>query len=246
VNDSISATSPAWPTRWPKTSFTGVWTWLIAGFIAGLFVVVFLMSLKNPPPQNVSAVEVNIVIGIQFVVDGLLVGLVLLTLPALAKFSLRELGFRAPTLATLGIALFGFAAMFVVANGSATLIDHFTKGQHPQDIVQLFKNLHDPASIAIFAAFAAIFAPIAEETLFRIFFFNLGLRYGGFWGGAILSGVLFGIAHGDPYAALPLALGGMVLCGVYYWSRNAYASMISHALFNSLSIVVLLISPKVS
>ena len=57
-----------------------------------------------------------------------------------------------------------------------------------------------------------MFAPFAEETFFRIFFFNLGLRYGGFWGGAVLSGVLFGIAHGDLYAALPLALGGMVLC----------------------------------
>ena len=45
--------------------------------------------------------------------------------------------------------------------------------------------------------------------------------------------------HGDVYAALPLALGGIVLCGVYYLSRNAYASMISHALFNGLSIVLL-------
>ena len=60
----------------------------------------------------------------------------------------------------------------------------------------------------------------------------------------MLSGVLFGIAHGDPYAAIPLALGGIVLCAVYYLSRNAYASMISHALFNSFSIVLLLFFPQ--
>jgi hypothetical protein len=72
------------------------------------------------------------------------------------------------------------------------------------------------------------------------------VRYGGFWGGAILSGVLFGIAHGDIFAAIPLALGGVVLCGVYYRTGNIFAPMISHALFNALSIVALLFIPKVA
>ena len=246
MNDSTSPTSPVWPTRWPKGSFSGVWTWLIAGFIAGLFIVVFILSLKNPAPQNISALEVNFVIAIQFVVDGLLTALVLATLPVLSKFSLRELGFRMPTRSTLIIAFVGAVLMVVVANGSATLIDYVAKAEHPQDIVQMFKHLHDPGTIAFFAAFAVVFAPIAEETLFRLFFFNLGLRYGGFWAGAILSGILFGLAHGDPYAAIPLALGGVVLCGVYYRSRNAFASMISHSLFNAVSIVALLVTPKVS
>jgi membrane protease YdiL (CAAX protease family) len=62
----------------------------------------------------------------------------------------------------------------------------------------------------------------------------------------VLSGVLFGIAHGDIYAALPLALGGIVLCAVYYRTRNAFAPMISHALFNGLSIVALLVAPGIT
>ena len=41
-------------------------------------------------------------------------------------------------------------------------------------------------------------------------------------------------------------LGGMVLCGVYYRTGNAFAPMISHALFNALSIVALLAWPKLS
>ena len=133
--------------------------------------------------------------------------------------------------------------MVAVANGSEWLINFSSKNQHFQDVVQMFKHLHDPGTILIFIAFAVIFAPFVEETIFRIFFFNLGMRYGGFWGGAILSGILFGIAHGDPYAAVPLALGGIVLCAVYYRTRNAYASMISHALFNGLAIVLLLAFP---
>jgi membrane protease YdiL (CAAX protease family) len=246
VNDSTSATSPAWPTRWPKNSFTGVWTWLLAAFVAGLFVLAFVAGLRTTSVPVVSPVEFDALIGLQFVLEGLLVIIVLVALPRLSKFSLRELGFRALPRRHIGTALLGALAMVLVANGGATLIDYLFHSQHQQDIVQIFKTLHDPVTIAIFALFAVVFAPFAEETFFRVFFFNLGLRWGGFWVGAVLSGVLFGIAHGDLYAALPLALGGIVLCAVYYRSENAYASMISHAIFNALSIAALLFIPKVT
>jgi len=133
--------------------------------------------------------------------------------------------------------------MVVVANGLASLIDAAAHAKHQQDVVEVFRNLHDRTAVAVFAFFAIVFAPLAEETLFRVFFFNLGLRYGGFWMGAVISGTLFGMAHGDAYAAIPLALGGVILCYVYYRTRNAWASMISHGIFNALSILALLFAP---
>jgi uncharacterized protein len=134
--------------------------------------------------------------------------------------------------------------MALVANGLASLIEQFMHVQHQQDVVELFKGLHDRTAIWVFATFAILFVPFAEETFFRVFFFNLGMRYGGFWTGAIVSGVLFGMAHGDVYAAVPLALGGMILCYVYYRTKNAWASMISHGIFNALSIGALLFAPS--
>lgn len=246
MNDSISAISPVWPTRWPKDSFTSLWTWVLAGFITLLLVGAFVAQLMNPPPQKISPFEIDAVIALQFIIDGALIALVLATLRPLSHFSLGDLGFRAPGIVTVGTAIAGAVAMIVIANGSAALIHYLARNEHQQDIVAIFRELHDPTSIAIFATFAIVFAPFAEETLFRLFFFNLGLRYGGFWFGAALSGVLFGIAHGSLIDALPLALGGIVLCGVYYRTRNAFAPMISHALFNSFSIVALLVAPKVT
>ena len=247
MNDSTSATLPVWPTRWPKNSFTGVGTWLLAVAVAVLFVFLpFIAGLKTSRVPAVTPFELDALIVAQTVLEGLLVLIVLLALPRLSKFSLRELGFRRPNTSAIGIALVGALAMVIVANGGASLIDYLAHSEHQQDIVQIFKDLHDRTTIAIFAGFAVIFAPFAEETIFRVFFFNLGLRYAGFWGGAVLSGVLFGMAHGDLYAALPLALGGIVLCAVYYRTRNAYTSMVSHALFNALSIVLLLALPKVT
>ena len=246
MNDSTSATSPAWPTRWPKNSFTGFWSWLLAAVIALLFIALFFFSLKNQVSTKMDPALFDIGLVAQFLLEGVLVAIVLAALPKMSKFSLRELGFRMPTPGNIGIALLGAVAMALVANGGATLIDYLAHSQHQQDIVEIFKQLHDTTTIVLFAVFAIVFAPFAEETFFRLLFFNLGLRYGGFWAGAILSGVLFGIAHGDLYAAIPLALGGIVLCGVYYRTRNIIASMFSHALFNTLSIVVLLAAPKLS
>lgn len=246
MNDSPSPTSPSWPTRWPKDSFTGFWTWALAFVLVAVFATGFVITLLKGSSVSYSGITPLLLyasLALQAVLEGALVAAIVIALPRLSKFSLRELGFRSPTWSTIGAALLGTVAMVVVANGLASLIDQVLHVKHQQDVVELFKSLHDPVAIWVFAFFAIVFAPIAEETFFRLYFFNLGMRYGGFWVGAILSGVLFGMAHGDVYAALPLALGGVILCYVYYRTRNAWASMITHCLFNALSIAALLFAP---
>lgn len=245
MNDSISTISPAWPTRWPKDSFTSIWAWLLAAFVAALLVAAFFAEVSSPPMQarRINPAVFDVAVFAQLFLEGLLVAGVLAALPRISKFSLRQLGFRRPSAATVAFGVLGAIAMVAVADGGEALVDRFTHAVHHQQSVEIFKALHDPATIAVFAFVAVVAAPIAEESIFRVFFFNFGLRFGGFWAGAALSSVLFGLAHGDLYAALPLALGGVVLCFVYYRSRNAFASMISHALFNAFTIVALLTVP---
>ncbi|MEO6834480.1 MAG: CPBP family intramembrane glutamic endopeptidase [Candidatus Tumulicola sp.] len=248
MNDSTSTISPAWPTRWPKDSFKSVAAWLLAAFMAALFLAVFVAGIRSSALslRSITPTLIDLSIAVQLVLEGGLVAGLLAALPGLSKFGLRELGFSRPGAATVWTAVAGAVAMAIVANGSASLIDYFGHAKHQQDTVAIFKGLHDPATIAAFAIFAIAFAPIAEETIFRVFFFNFGLRFGGFWGGTLSSAALFGLAHGDLYAALPLALGGVVLAFVYYRTRNAFAPMISHALFNALSIVALLTVPNLA
>lgn len=248
MNDSTSPTSPDWPTRWPKDSFSGAGAWLLAIFIVVLLLLAFAGGIRGSGALShaIDPALLDAAIGLQFVLEGALVAGVLYALPVISKFSLRDLGFRVPDLRALTIAVAGAIVMAIVSDGGASLIDKFAHTQHQQEAVEIFRALHDRTTIAIFAAFAVIFAPFAEETIFRAFFFNFGLRYGGFAGGAIVSGVLFGLAHGDFYEALPLALGGVVLCYVYYATRNAIAPMVAHGLFNALSIVALLAFPKLS
>ena len=250
MNDSTSTISPVWPTRWPKDSFTGPWTWILAVIVASIFVGTFLLGVKQSTSdvslRGLPPVLIYLSLLITFVLEGGVLLVVLLSLPSISKFSLAELGFRRPGRTAVLGGLAGAIAMIVIANGGASLIDYLAHSKHEQDVIELFRGLHDPTAIVVFTLFACVFAPFAEETIFRVFFFNLGLRYGGFWAGAIVSGVLFGLAHGDLFAALPLAVGGMILCYVYFRTRNAYASMISHALFNGFSIVALLVTPGIT
>lgn len=172
---------------------------------------------------------------------------VLAALPWASRLSLRDLGFARPDARAIGIALAAVVAGVVLVNAGSALVSAVTHtGEHSQQTEQMFLALRAPWKIALFAFFAAVLAPFVEESVFRLFLFNVGLRYGGFWIGAVVSSILFGLAHGDPYNAFPLALVGMVLCGVYHLTRNAYASMIAHGAFNLLTLVALLAFPKIA
>lgn len=246
MNDSTLPTSRAWPTHWPKDSFSSASAWLLAGFIVVLLVGTFAGGIRGTgalPPHALSPRLLDAAIGLQFVLEGALVAGVLAALPSLSKFSLRELGLRIPNGQTVAIAAAGAVLMAIVADGGASVVETLAHTKHQQEAIEIFKALHDRTTIAVFAGFAVVFAPFAEETIFRLFFFNFGARYGGFWGGAVVSSALFGFAHGDAYEAVPLALGGLILCAVYYRTRNAVAPMITHALFNGLTIVALLAFP---
>jgi hypothetical protein len=224
-------------------------TWAIAVVFTIFFIVLFVAYVAFRPMIEAAMARMTpaeLMDGIikQSGYELLVVAGLLALMPYLSKLNLRELGFRVPTWRVVGASVLAAIAMTIVGDGLASLFASLAHTTHEQGVVAGFKQLHDPNQIAIFASFAVIFAPVAEETIFRIFFFNLGLRFGGFWVGSILSGVLFGLAHTDLLAAIPLALGGMILCYVYYRTRNAFAPMMTHAMFNGFSVALLLFGPK--
>ena len=241
--------SPAWPTHWPSTSFEALPTALallaIVG-IAGASLLVGIGVLAGLHDLRAGAVGIVPALLIQLVLEAGVVFAILRMLPNLSGFSLRDLGFTAISMRQIGTAFLGSLVMALVANGGASIIDAIFHTKHEQQVVELIRNVHNPGTIAFFMVFAVVIAPFAEETIFRVLIFNIGLRYRGFWFGAVASGILFGAAHGDMYAALPLALAGIVLCSVYYRTRNAYASMITHGLFNAYTLIALFAVPTLA
>ena len=266
MNNSTSQISPAWPTRWPKGSFSVWWTLgfiLLTALVLLIVTILTMLFLIASDPKVVNEFRSCATMAKAFVpaaivqlpMEAAALLCVVIGLPLLTKFSLRELGFRVPNWRDIGYALLGMFGMFIVTDLGGSLGQGLTHTKQPEQVVQMFLAIHDARTVVFFVIFAIVLAPIFEETIFRLFLFNLGLRYGGFWGGAIFSGLLFGFAHWDTCGSakgllfgtvLPLALGGMVLSWVYYRSRNAYTSMISHGLFNAVSTAALHFAPKLA
>jgi membrane protease YdiL (CAAX protease family) len=104
---------------------------------------------------------------------------------------------------------------------------------------EVFDNAGPVVAIAILSL---LFAPVMEEVFFRGFIFG-GLRKSwGLIGGALGSGLLFGVAHlGNPgtfYVVPPIALVGAFFAWGYAYSGSLYPSMGAHFLFNSFSLAI--------
>ena len=251
MNNSTSTISAGWPTHWPANSFRGGPTALLilaalgAAIVGGIIGILFFFGAHRP--QTMGTQFVISAIWVQLLVEGSAVIVILAALPAVSKLSLRELGFYVPRPWQLGIALLGAIAMIVVVEGGATIIQTLTHTKHEQSVVELFKQVvGQPRVMWFFAIFAIVLAPFMEEVIFRIFIFNVGLRWGGFWLGSIVSGLCFGAAHTDVFVLVPLALGGMILCAVYYRTGNAFCSMVTHGLFNALTVFALMFAPQLA
>ncbi|MHB8461482.1 MAG: CPBP family intramembrane glutamic endopeptidase [Vulcanimicrobiaceae bacterium] len=250
-NNSTSQLSPAWPTVWPSQAFKALPTVLtvivavVAGAIGAGIALGILLLLH---PEVFAGIPIRMAfrltdaLWVQFAFEAPIVATLIVALPRLTKLSYRDLGFSIPPLSSLTTVAFGAIAMILVTDLSASLITKLAHTTHKQGVVELLKQAHSPASIIGFIAFAVVLAPIAEETVFRLFLFTIGLRYGGFWIGAVTSAVLFGAAHGDIYFLIPLALAGLILATVYYRTRNAFCSMMVHATFNATTVIALFAS----
>jgi len=91
-------------------------------------------------------------------------------------------------------------------------------------------------------------APLAEETLFRGIIFqglrNLCSRWApngvAIFLAALVSGVVFGLAHLEIHTLPILALLGIVLAYVFQYGRSIFASALVHGLVNILAVISLL------
>lgn len=212
-------------------------------FVAAVigFLVVLAFSHGHFDPKHITIVQG---LTVQLFAYLALIPYLLIVMRRLWNVSLHDLGFRVPRANDAGIALLGAVGMMVIVQGAAQVIQRILHTQHEQQAVQLLHAVKDPGVLAFFAVFAVFIAPFAEELTFRIFIFGGASRMTAFWPAAILSGVLFAAAHADAIAFFPLVLGGIVLCWVYSKTRNAWMSMISHALFNGTTIVALLVAQR--
>jgi uncharacterized protein len=245
VNPSTSTPSPLSPK--PSTPDSFVW-WrslvltallLVALAVGIVFALVVVRSAHVPlgDPRHPSLTW-GVVIG-QILLYVPVIGTLVALLPWVAQRPLAELGLRPPGPREITFGVTGGVVMLIVAlfvAGIQYALLHLKTEQLP---VQLLARAHDPSLIAGFALLAIVVAPFAEEFVFRGFVFNALRRYLPVPFAMVLSAALFGLAHADMSAFAPLWAGGIVLAWVYWRSGSLTCSMISHATFNTVQVVLI-------
>jgi sodium transport system permease protein len=130
------------------------------------------------------------------------------------------------------------AAWVIVVEISALQNEVFP---YPQSFLDAFKKVFEifhQRGIIYMAAMVALLPALCEETLFRGFILT-GFRKR--WGpttAVILTGVLFGLFHLDPYRYLPTALLGVLIGAIVVWTGSLWAGMTAHFIANLTSTLV--------
>lgn len=252
VKTSISERSPLSPRTWPADAFVWWRSLLVAVVlcialyvpVVFLALVLFANGFLNRTDLAPGATFSWALFWLQMFGYVLPFGVLLAVLPVLARVSLAELGLRRPRSTDLMWGLAGAILMFLVVTATGALEEGLFHVKADEVQVHWLRAVHGPLLGAL-VFLACVAAPLFEELVFRGFIFNALLRYTPLWVATILSAAIFGLAHGigqpgNAGALIPLGASGIVLALVYAYSRSLTASMITHALFNTFTVVLVL------
>ena len=259
-NSSRLTTSQDSPITFPPNAF---WWLGTIGFLLGIalvFVVfpsigliIWAFSQQMSAGQITRAATGMPAVLAQGVGEVFTVAYVLLLLPVVAKVPLSAIGYRKISNSQIAVAILGAALMYAVVTPLSYVISSLVHFKTEEAAVQVFVQAAGSQKAA-FAFFGIIVAPFSEELIFRVVLFNMMRKWWGVWPAAIISSLFFGLAHSQqPWGlpmlvslTFPLALGGLVLCWVYVKTNNAWANFITHAAFNSVTFILLLINPSLA
>jgi hypothetical protein len=158
----------------------------------------------------------------------------------------EDFGFRriplwtgAVAVAAAAVAYYGVTAIY------SALVHLHGKDKLPSEL----GATHSTAALVAASLFVCAVAPMCEEFFFRGFVFgalrNIPLRVGrvdgGPWIAAVLTGILFGLAHTGSASSqylVPLGFLGFVLCLVRWRTGSLYPCMALHSANNALALGV--------
>ena len=221
------------PGRWePWTAWAALLTaiaFAIGGAVmVGLVGALFGASIRDAPPAvNIVATAVQ---------DVGFVAAVLLFASRAGRVLPAQLGFVRtrlwPALGWMALAYVGYGVLSALW---AQVVQTHAKDNLPTSL----GVSESTAALVAVCVLVTTLAPLAEETLFRGYFFAALRNWRGPWPAAILTGIAFGAIHGfgsTPAVFLvPLAIFGAALCLVRERTGSLLPCIALHAINNAIA-----------
>jgi len=221
----------------PRVAITAMASFLAAVLVS--LVVVLALGIAREPPEQRSPEQI---LALTVASDGAL----LVALFAIGRWLLglrpADLGYRRPSLRTLGYAAGVAAGLWLVSIGvNALQIRAF--GPHPQSLIVTVGAHTGAVALVLDLLTGAVLAPIAEETLFRGLIFAALAQRLPVPAAAAVSALLFAASHGLG-VIFPIFVLGLGLAYVYARTGTIWASMLTHATVNAISLGLLFALPR--
>ena len=134
-----------------------------------------------------------------------------------------------------GVIVCGIFATTLVSAASDAVYRRVIGPVPSENVVTLFP--HVPAGLLLFLVFGVVLVPPLEELIFRGFVFQGLARSWGPVAGAIVSALVFALAHQQLSVLVPIFFLGVLLAAAFYWTRSLYANIAMHATFNLIGVV---------
>lgn len=231
---------PAWP----------LWTILAAvplgigiGFVVSSVVVGVIAAAEH---RNLGHLPAGLNLAADVIFDLGFVAAAVYVLRWTGRVRIADFGFRRVRAWTgVGAVVSAAVGYYVITAAYAALFHLHGNEKLPREL-GVGKST---AALAAAAVFVCVIAPVAEEFFFRGFVFGVLRRIPlvaagrdlGPWLGAVLTGLLFGLAHASSAQGrylIPLAFLGFVLCLVRWRTGSLYPCIALHSLNNALALGV--------
>jgi membrane protease YdiL (CAAX protease family) len=229
----------------------GFFSWVdlvLASFVVILIVSQILAStgsLSQTVPENIDTRTMVVSVLIWW---GLILGPILVSL----RFRGFKLGsvFGVDRMAVgrsvlLGVSLLVSALPLVFAvDYLASVLLKVNPSTDAQEVIRIFENSSTGAQRIPIILLAVVIAPVAEELAFRGYLYGVLKRYFGAVPALVLSGILFALIHLNLPSFFPLLVLASVFALAYELSGSLLVPMTMHALFNALSLILVLLEQK--
>jgi hypothetical protein len=152
------------------------------------------------------------------------------------KSSREKLGLKGlPTFTDIGIGIIGFIATIIVSGiimwvcGELHLID---TGQAQYTG---FNNLYNPTDRIVAFLALVIFAPVAEEIIFRGWLYGKLKKHVNVAISIILTAIIFAVLHGQWNVGIVVGIMSAIMCVERELTGTIYAGIITHMLKNGIA-----------
>ena len=145
-----------------------------------------------------------------------------------------------PTPAGFLLAVLAAAAAMVPAG----MLTSVSARLHPpsQEWVD-FYNAHlpsGPLETGLAYGSVVVLGPLAEELIYRGLLYRIFRRQWGVLRSAVLTALIFGLAHGEPWYVFGLVALGVLFALVYEFSGSLTTAAVAHAAHNAVSMTVII------